>query len=42
MCYKGQFPKIGMRNKGFKMKLRTLMGGNELFGEVTGDGLLDN
>ena len=24
MCNKGQFPKIKMRNKGFKMKLRTL------------------
>ena len=24
MCNKGQFPKIEMRNKGFKMKLRTL------------------
>ena len=25
MCNKGQFPKIKMRNKGFKMKLRTLI-----------------
>ena len=25
MCYKGQLPKIKMRHKGFKMKLRTLL-----------------
>ena len=24
MCYKGRFPKVQMRYKGFKMKLRTL------------------